>query len=211
MSLTDRNKRAIDLYLTPGSGCEGNGTAAWQRVYETKNRTSAWNGWSRMIRDVEAKAYLERRRTEIEAQRAEMIAYEQADAVRDFLRIQRAAMQLVNRGRVARKVKTKDPETGEEVERVEYADVQGMLDPGEALRATEGAIRVQGKHPDQRAEGAGVMVNISIDTQWRGRQGGGEPIDVTETPDEPPSAPELPASPSVVVIGKRPQKGQGGG
>ncbi len=32
--------------------------------------------------------------------------------------------------------------------------------PGEALRAIEDAIRVQGKHPDQRTEGAGVMVNI---------------------------------------------------
>lgn len=211
MALTDRNKRAIDLYLDETSECAGNGTAAWQAVYETKSAQTAGANWHRMLKKAEAQTYLEQRRTAIEAHRAqeigERIAYEQADAVRDFLRIQRSAMQLVNRGRVARKVKRKDSNSGEEIEETEYADVEGMLDPGEALRATEQAIRVQGKHPDQRAEGAGVMVNINIDTQWRGET----PIDVTETPDEPPAPPELDAAPPVVVIGKRPGNRQGEG
>lgn len=198
--LTDRNRRAIDLYLGRDEKFQGNGTASWREVYRPRSKNAAAAAWSRMLRNDEARAYLERRQKVLEDQRAERIAYEQAEAVRDFLAVRDAAMRIVNRGRVARKIKRKDPETGAETEETEYADVQGMLDPGEALRAIEGAIRVQGKHPDQRAEGAGVMVNIQIDTHWRGIPDAG-PIDVTVTLDEPPESEEEP--PRAVIIGRR--------
>lgn len=151
-----------------------------------------------MLGNARVQAYLEYRLRAIDAERAKLIAYEQADAVRDFLAVRNAAMQMVDRGRVVRKTKHKT-KSGKEIERVEYADVQGMLDPGEALRAIEGAIHVQGKHPDQRSQGAGVAVNIQIDTQWRGYPGA-EPIDVTETPDEPLESEEEPTR--VVIIGR---------
>lgn len=198
--LTSKNRQAIDLYLSADPECSGNGGKSWKRVYGIKRIETARASWSRMLTNANAKAYLATCRQELEDKRIELIAYEQAEAVRDYLRIQRAAMQMVNRGRVARKVKRKDPGTGEETGEVEYADVHGMLNPGEAIRATEQAIRVQGKHPDQRAEGAGVMVNIQIATEWRGIPGT-EPIDVTEAPDEPPESEE--ESPRVVVIGRK--------
>lgn len=198
--LTTRNKQAIDLYLSPDERYQGNGTACWMAVYGTKNRKTAAANWARMLGNARAQAYLEYRQREIDAERAKLISYEQADAVRDFLVVRNAAMQMVDRGRVVRKTKHKT-ESGKVIERVEYADVQGMLDPGEALRAVECAIRVQGKHPDQRAERAGVMVNIQIDTDWRGNPDAPEPIDVTETPDQPPVSEEEP--PRAVIIGRK--------
>lgn len=121
--------------------------------------------------------------------------------MRDLLAVRDEAMEMVNRGHLLRKVKRKDPETGEEIQEVKYVDVQGMRDPGKALRAVEGAIRVQGKHPDQRSQGAGVAVNIQIDTHWRGNPNAPEPIEVTQTPDEPLESEEEP--PRAVIIGRK--------
>jgi hypothetical protein len=173
--LTDRNRRAIDLYLGREEEFLGNGTACWQAVYGTRSRSTAAASWSRMLRNDEARGYLERHQKVLEDERAERIAYEQAEAVRDFLAVHDAAMAMVKRGRVLRKVKRKDPETGEELQEVEYVDVQGMRDPGEALRAVEGAIRVQGKHPDQKGRGAGMNGNVQIEDT----RPADEPIDVT--------------------------------
>lgn len=145
--LTDRNRRAIDLYLGREEEFLGNGTACWQAVYGTRSRNAAAASWSRMLRNDEARAYLERRQKVLEDERAERIACEQAEAVREFLAVRDASMRTVNRGRVVRKVKRRDGETGKGIEEVEYTDVRGMLDPGEGLRAIESAIRMQGKHP----------------------------------------------------------------
>lgn len=52
-----------------------------------------------------------------------------------------------------------------------------------------------------------MMVNINIDTHWRGNPDA-EPIDVTESPDEPPESEEEP--PRVVIIGRELRFGAAG-
>lgn len=50
MSLTDRNKQAIDLYLGRDEKSQGNGTASWRAVYATRTKDAAAAAWSRMLR-----------------------------------------------------------------------------------------------------------------------------------------------------------------
>ena len=166
------------MYLGSNPKFQGNGTACWQEVYGSNNKNAAAAAWSRMLRNAKAIAYMEQRQREIDMERVKLIAYERAEALRDVLRIQRLAMQRVNRGRIVRKVKIRDPETGEKTERREYTDVEGMLNPAEAIRATIEALRIQGKHPDQQVQGTGMRVSINIDTQWQ--DDSKEPIDVTQ-------------------------------
>lgn len=196
--LTEKNKRAIDLYLSADEEFQGNGTRCWQKIYGTKSEDTAATNWWRMLRKAEAQVYLESRQKEIEAKRAEIIAYEQADALQDILAVRDDAMKQVNVGKVVRKVKEVDPETGELVEKVEYAPVETMVSHTDALRAANDALRVQGKHPDQKLGAGGMQVQININTSHPGH----EARDVTGEGDEPPpiTAGELPP---VVVIGKQ--------
>lgn len=171
--LTEKNKQAIEVYLGAGSPeAKGNGTKSWQEVYGTKSENTAAMAWSRMIRKDKSKEYLDARRQEIEEEVtqkvSDRISYEIEDAVRDLLKIQQSAMQMVGRGKVARKVKSKS-ETGEEVEEVEYCDVEGMLDPGEATRATVEAVKVQGKYIT-KSEGVNTTVTPE-DRQLAGAYG----------------------------------------
>lgn len=166
--LTLKNREAIDWYLSADPDCIGNGGRSWQRVYGTKRIETAMASWSRKLRDVNAQAYLAMRRQELEDRRAEEIAYSQVEALRDLLAIQRDAMQTVSHGKVARKVKQRDPHTREETEAIEYADIAGMLNPAEAIKATVEAIRIQGQHPDQQGQGTGVQASIDINTAWQG-------------------------------------------
>lgn len=198
--LTSKNRQAIDLYLSADPECSGNGSQSWKRIYGTKNAQAAGANWQRMLKKAEAREYLERRQAELSERVAREFVIDRKQIVQDLVRIQRDAMQLVNQGKVARKIKHKDPETGEEVEKIEYAPVMAMVSHSDAIRASEAALRAMGDHPDQRTQGAGVIVNIQIDTQWRGIPGT-DPIDVTGTPDEPPEFEEEP--PRVVIIGRK--------
>lgn len=61
-----------------------------------------------------ATAYLETRRQELEDKQTELIVYCQAEAMRDLLKVQHDAMQPVSHGKVTRKKRYRDKETGEE-------------------------------------------------------------------------------------------------
>ena len=51
--LTEKNKRAIDLYLSADEEFQGNGTKCWQKVYGTKNARSASTAFQRMLTNVD--------------------------------------------------------------------------------------------------------------------------------------------------------------
>lgn len=200
--LTEKNKRAIDLYLSADEEYQGNGTKCWQTVYGTKSANTAAVNWTRMLRNAQAVAYLEQREREIDAERAKIIAYDQAEALRDLLKVQQDSMEKICIGKVARRIKTVDKH-GKETVKHEYEQVFGMKNPGEARQATESALRVQGRHPDQKATGAGMMVKINMNF---GMPEGQQPVDVTPQDDgdqEPPAIQKRQKLPSVVVIGKR--------
>lgn len=67
---------------------------------------------------------------------------------------------------------------------IEYADIEGMLNPAEAIKATVEAIRLQGR-------GAVVQVSIDSNTEWAGADN----RKVVKTGDhaEPPEAGREPA------------------
>lgn len=198
--LTEKNKRAIDLYLSADESCQGNGTRCWQQIYGTKNAASAATAWQRMLRNVEAQVYLEQRQREIDAERVKHIAYDQAEALRDLLKIQQDSMEKVCIGKISNRIKAVNEKTGKETVKHEYEPVFGMKNASEARNATESALRVQGRHPDQKATGAGMMVSINMNFRWEGDDA--QPVDVTpETQEEPPA--QRPKLPPVVVIGKR--------
>lgn len=128
-----------------------------------------------LLQVTSAQAYLTWRQGQIDVLKAEELAYGQADALRDLLAIQRSAMERVCVGRIVRKVKWKDPETGKEVLDIEYEPVMGMRDPHAAIAATIQLLRVQGKHADQKGA-AGIDVSVRINTA---EPEGDEPVDVT--------------------------------
>lgn len=77
-----------------------------------------------------------------------------------------------------------------------------MRDPRAAIEATIQLLRVQGKHPDQQVQGAGVRVSININTEWQGA----ENPRVVNTGDhaEATEPPESKGKPSrVVIIGRK--------
>ena len=75
-NLTQKNKEAIDHYLSMDPEVSGNGTASWMAVYNTKNPKTAQAAWSRMLSNVIAKQYLEERQTDIETARVKIIAFD---------------------------------------------------------------------------------------------------------------------------------------
>lgn len=89
--LTEKNRRAIDLYLSVDEEYQGNGTACWQKVYGTKSEETAATNWWRMLRNAEAQGYLEQRQQEIRDAVKDRISYEIEDALRDLLRIRKTA------------------------------------------------------------------------------------------------------------------------
>lgn len=155
-----------------------------------------------MLAKDSALAYKERRWQELEDKRTELIVYGQAEAIRDLLKVHQDAMQPVSHGKVVRKKRYHDKATGEEREEIEYDVVVGMMDHKAAIHATVEAIRIQGKHPDQQAQGAGVPVSININTEWRDP----DPTKVVNAsdhmePTEPPESEEEP--PCAVIIGRK--------
>lgn len=92
--LTEKNKRAIEVYLGAGSQeAKGSGTKAWQEVYGTKDANTAAKNWSRMVKNGKAQEYLERRRQEIEVAVQEKVAFDADKAVQDLIEIQNEARQ----------------------------------------------------------------------------------------------------------------------
>ncbi|MDZ7839604.1 MAG: hypothetical protein U5R46_02110 [Gammaproteobacteria bacterium] len=200
--LTEKNRRAIDLYLSGEEPFAGNGTACWQEVYGTRNKATAAANWARMLGNASARAYLTWRQGQIDALKAEELAYAQADAVRDLLAIQRSAMEMVCVGRVIRKVKRKHPETGKEVVDIEYEPVMGMRDLRAAIAATNQLLRVQGKHPDQNGGAYDMNVSVCINGS---RLEADAPLDVTpdngyEVPAQSHGGGAAPAKPLPKVV-----------
>ena len=111
-------------------------------------------------------------------------------------------MPPVSHGKVARKKRYRDRETGEERVEIEYHDVVGMMNHKAAIHATVEAIRIQGRHPDKQAQGAGVPVSININIEWRDP----DPTKVVNSGDHAEateSAGSEEDPPRVVIIGRK--------
>ena len=112
------------------------------------------------------------------------------------------ARRRLRRSKVARKKRYRDRETGEERVEIEYHDVVGMMNHKAAIHATVEAIRIQGRHPDKQAQGAGVPVSININIEWRDP----DPTKVVNSGDHAEateSAGSEEDPPRVVIIGRK--------
>ena len=89
--LTRKNKEAIDLYLSEDPECKRNGTAAWMRVYKTKNRATAKSNWYRMLTNADAKHYLMERNVDIEDARKDIIAFDRDRYMQELEKLLQAA------------------------------------------------------------------------------------------------------------------------
>ena len=97
-NLTQKNREAIDHYLSMDPEVSGNGTASWMAVYNTKNPKTAQAAWSRMLSNVIAKQYLEERQTDIEDIRVEAISYDRIRYMRDLKSLLDYAMEETEGG-----------------------------------------------------------------------------------------------------------------
>lgn len=93
--LTEKNKRAIEVYLGAGSEeAKGNGGKAWQEVYGTKSLATAEANWSRMLGNAKSQECLEVRRKEIDEAVNQHVSFTAEKAVQDLLEIQQEARSL---------------------------------------------------------------------------------------------------------------------
>ena len=91
MAITEKNKGAIDLYLSEDPECKRNGTAAWMKIYKTKNRATAKSNWYRMLTNADAKHYLMERNVDIEDARKDIIAFDRDRYMQELEKLLQAA------------------------------------------------------------------------------------------------------------------------
>jgi len=174
--LTDKNRLAIDLYLSGKDPFAGNGTACWQEVYRTRNKATAAANWARMLRNASAQAYLHTRQAEIEEARRVHIAFDRdryMATLEELLRVTSA----------------------------QYVGDDGRRHIEDAARARQiakdlYAAETNNVFPFQ--QDTGLRVNISINTQYQGEQQGANVVSSQGAQDnepvEPPRAIAIPVS-----------------